>query len=191
MDELTRQAQCSTLPPSRSSGDGSATTAAGAAAAASSSSGQATRIRGRGKALRRKKVAKGKGFSQMDWSRLHRRASPHELGVPRGGGLRSEVTLEELATHCTRDDLWMAIEGKVYNCTEYLGFHVSLGSCGEFRSPYSAFPRSASTLACRLTTTTTTTTTMTMTMTTMTMTMATTMTMTTTMTTTPTARRRL
>lgn len=33
------------------------------------------------------------------------------------------VTLEELAAHGSESDCWMAIEGKVYNLTEYLPKH--------------------------------------------------------------------
>ena len=110
-----RQAQCSTLPPA---GTTSTESASMHTIVRRGIAHSAEKVKGR--AQRRKKV----GGSTMDWSRLHRRASPLELGVPRGSGPKREVTLEEVAQHCTRDDLWMAISGKVYNCTEYLGFHV-------------------------------------------------------------------
>jgi cytochrome b involved in lipid metabolism len=32
----------------------------------------------------------------------------------------TQVTAEELAKHCTEDDLWMAVQGKVYNVTPYV-----------------------------------------------------------------------
>ncbi|ODV58160.1 Cyb5p, partial [Ascoidea rubescens DSM 1968] len=32
-------------------------------------------------------------------------------------------TFEEIEAHNTRDDLWMVIEGKVYDCTSFLDEH--------------------------------------------------------------------
>ena len=76
-----------------------------------------------------------KGFSQQDWLRLTR--APREnlalaglqgaevdrlrdvLG--RSGGRK--IPLEEGARHKSEDDVWMALNGKVYNVTRYVKFH--------------------------------------------------------------------
>jgi len=35
----------------------------------------------------------------------------------------SAVTKEELAKHTTADDCWIAVDGQVYNVTDFLGDH--------------------------------------------------------------------
>ncbi|KAI9003145.1 cytochrome b5-like heme/steroid binding domain-containing protein [Gaertneriomyces semiglobifer] len=66
----------------------------------------------------RKKVPLEPGHSPLDWARLT--ASGKDLrGVPQ----IQKYTLSDVAQHRSRDDLWMAICGKVYNVTSYLKFH--------------------------------------------------------------------
>lgn len=68
---------------------------------------------------RREKIALAPGHSLMDWIRLSK--SGKDLC---GTGPRLlQVTTEELAKHCTKQDAWMAIRGKVYNVTSYMSFH--------------------------------------------------------------------
>ncbi|KAJ3306707.1 hypothetical protein HDV03_004338 [Kappamyces sp. JEL0829] len=57
------------------------------------------------------------GHSPLDWARL--KQSTNVAGVDRIG----RYTLEELAQHKSKSDLWMAYQGKIYNCTSYLAFH--------------------------------------------------------------------
>lgn len=67
----------------------------------------------------RNKVALAPGHSLMDWIRLGN--SGEDLtGV---GGRLQDVTPEQLARHCRRDDAWLAIRGNVYNVTPYMNFH--------------------------------------------------------------------
>lgn len=33
------------------------------------------------------------------------------------------ITPEELAVHCTRDDCWLAIDGTVYDATDFVDLH--------------------------------------------------------------------
>lgn len=57
----------------------------------------------------------------MDWIRLGK--SGRDLtGVGRRAGTLS-VSPRQLAEHCTAEDAWIAIRGKVYNVTQYLPFH--------------------------------------------------------------------
>lgn len=66
----------------------------------------------------RRKIPLAPGYSPLDWSRLA--TSNTNL---RGVSQLSRYTLDEVAQHKHRDDLWMAIQGKVYNITHYLKFH--------------------------------------------------------------------
>ncbi|CCG80877.1 Putative uncharacterized protein [Taphrina deformans PYCC 5710] len=65
----------------------------------------------------RGKVQLAPGHSPLDWARL---TSTTDLrGVP----TFQRVTPSELKRHNRRGDLWMALGGKVYNCTRYLDYH--------------------------------------------------------------------
>lgn len=60
------------------------------------------------------------------WSAIGTLLVVHTLNpepVQANEGETRTVTLEELAEHNTEDDCWMAIEGVVYNLTEYLPKH--------------------------------------------------------------------
>ncbi|KAJ3200100.1 hypothetical protein HDU67_002305 [Dinochytrium kinnereticum] len=67
---------------------------------------------------KRKKIPLEPGHSAMDWSKL--KASGADL---RGVTRLARYTPSEVALHNKRDDVWMAIAGKVYNVTHYLKFH--------------------------------------------------------------------
>jgi len=70
---------------------------------------------------RRKRVPFEKGYSQMDWVRLTQSgADLTGLGQKK---MRSSVSLAEVQTHCTEDDGWTVLRGKVYNISPYLKFH--------------------------------------------------------------------
>lgn len=62
----------------------------------------------------RRKVALEPGFSQLDWVResAKLKIAPHR-----------SISLEELQSHNTVDDVWLAVNGKVYNMTPYLRYH--------------------------------------------------------------------
>ncbi|KAJ3250359.1 hypothetical protein HDU77_006735 [Chytriomyces hyalinus] len=67
----------------------------------------------------RRKVPVGPGHSAMDWGRL--KASGTNL---RGGVTALQrYTPSELAQHNTVEDMWMAFQGKIYCCTQYLAYH--------------------------------------------------------------------
>ncbi|KAJ3017993.1 UNVERIFIED_CONTAM: hypothetical protein HDU68_011377 [Siphonaria sp. JEL0065] len=61
----------------------------------------------------------GKGEDTMDWGRL--KAS----GADMRGGVTyvRNYTLEEVAGHRKQTDLWMAIHGKIYCCSQYVAYH--------------------------------------------------------------------
>lgn len=67
---------------------------------------------------RRKVPAVGKGVSQMAWMR---KAREQELVV--GRSRTREITSEELQSHNSEGDAWMAVRGKVYDVTPYLEYH--------------------------------------------------------------------
>lgn len=68
----------------------------------------------------RVKVALKPGRSPMDWAAL--RASGTNLrGIDSPGPIR--VTRDELAKHKSRDDIWTALRGRVYNLTPYMEYH--------------------------------------------------------------------
>lgn len=67
----------------------------------------------------RNKTALKPGFSLVGWIRL---ANSGE-DLTRTGGKRFPVSKEELAKHCTADDCWIAVRGRVYNITRYLEYH--------------------------------------------------------------------
>ncbi|KAJ3383621.1 hypothetical protein HDU92_004043 [Lobulomyces angularis] len=63
----------------------------------------------------RRKVPLGKGYSALDWARFskeHRNQKKLE-----------RYTLEDLKTKKSREECWMSIQGKVYDCTNYMKFH--------------------------------------------------------------------
>eukprot|EP00011_Vannellida_sp_DIVA3-517-6-12_P014906 CAMPEP_0114622172 /NCGR_PEP_ID=MMETSP0168-20121206/9605_1 /TAXON_ID=95228 ORGANISM="Vannella sp., Strain DIVA3 517/6/12" /NCGR_SAMPLE_ID=MMETSP0168 /ASSEMBLY_ACC=CAM_ASM_000044 /LENGTH=132 /DNA_ID=CAMNT_0001833389 /DNA_START=157 /DNA_END=551 /DNA_ORIENTATION=+ len=59
------------------------------------------------------------GHTLMDWNRLC--MSGNDLAGT--GGYVLQVTMEELKKHRSQDDAWMALDGKVFNVTEYMDFH--------------------------------------------------------------------
>ena len=67
----------------------------------------------------RNKVALRPGYSLMDWIKLTK--SGKDLAGT--GGKLLQVTPAELARHKYRKDAWMAINGIVYNVTEYMDYH--------------------------------------------------------------------
>ncbi|PRP81239.1 cytoplasmic protein [Planoprotostelium fungivorum] len=68
---------------------------------------------------KRNKVALEPGHSPLDWAKLVN--SGRDLSGT--GGRMFRINQEELAKHNKKDDLWMVLKGKVYNCTAYLKFH--------------------------------------------------------------------
>lgn len=58
------------------------------------------------------------GHSPMDWAKL--KAS---TDLRNGITALTRYTLEDLALHNKKDNLWMAYQGKVYNVTQYLPYH--------------------------------------------------------------------
>jgi len=67
----------------------------------------------------RNKVPVGAGRSLMDWVRLTK-SGVNLRGVSPG---LKRVTVDELQSHNTYDDAWMAINGWVFNVTEYMKYH--------------------------------------------------------------------
>lgn len=65
----------------------------------------------------RGKVQLAPGHSPLDWARL---TSTTDL---RGVSGFQRIPPSELKRHNRRGDLWMALGGRVYNCTRYLDFH--------------------------------------------------------------------
>lgn len=61
----------------------------------------------------RNKVFTGTGYSGFDWGNL-------PIEPPQS--LR-RISTEELALHSTEDDVWLAVQGRVYNVTQYVAFH--------------------------------------------------------------------
>jgi cytochrome-b5 reductase len=55
----------------------------------------------------------------VDWHRIA--SSGKDLAGT--GGKPRPVTASELALHKSRDDIWMAIRGHVFNITPYMDFH--------------------------------------------------------------------
>lgn len=61
------------------------------------------------------KVPLTQGHSALDWARL---AGRGPAATPRG-----RVSQQDLRQHCTREDLWIVVNGRVYDVTEYADFH--------------------------------------------------------------------
>ena len=60
----------------------------------------------------------------MDWVRLTKSGRDMTgVGGPMVGGRVREVTRAELKKHRKRSDAWMALNGAVYNVTQYMDFH--------------------------------------------------------------------
>ncbi|CCX07930.1 Similar to Cytochrome b5 reductase 4; acc. no. Q502I6 [Pyronema omphalodes CBS 100304] len=69
----------------------------------------------------RKKVVLNPGHSPLDWARLQK-SGINLRGLPHTSLLK--VPPSELAKHKTApDDVWMGLNGKVYNVSHYLPFH--------------------------------------------------------------------
>ena len=69
-------------------------------------------------------MALGRGFSLMDWVRLTKSGKDLSgVGGPMVRGRPREVTRQELRKHRKRQDAWMALNGAVYNVTQYMDFH--------------------------------------------------------------------
>ncbi|KEP66015.1 UNVERIFIED_CONTAM: cytochrome b5 family heme/steroid binding domain-containing protein [Hammondia hammondi] len=49
-------------------------------------------------------------------------ADKSRLAASSSGALR-RISLEELSRHCTREDLWVALDGVVYDISSYVSFH--------------------------------------------------------------------
>jgi cytochrome b involved in lipid metabolism len=64
--------------------------------------------------LRRQKVPLGPGYSQLHWMNLM-----NKLPIPQ----YKQYTKEELSQHATKESCWLALNGRVYDCTHYLKFH--------------------------------------------------------------------
>jgi len=67
----------------------------------------------------RTKVALTPGHSLMDWIRYCAEAKD----IAGTGGKLINVTEAELAKHNTKEDCWLAINGKVFNVTPYVNYH--------------------------------------------------------------------
>jgi cytochrome b involved in lipid metabolism/nitrite reductase/ring-hydroxylating ferredoxin subunit len=65
---------------------------------------------------RSRRVVLEPGYSDMDWARLQRTTRQVYDG-------KRKVTAAELSRHRSRDDLWIALRGKVYDVTKYLPYH--------------------------------------------------------------------
>jgi cytochrome b involved in lipid metabolism len=62
----------------------------------------------------RRKVALSPGHSPLDWAKIKEKRQIVPL---------ARITPSELAMHNTKEDAWMAIQGKVYDVSEYNPFH--------------------------------------------------------------------
>ena len=76
----------------------------------------------------RNKVELQPGHSLMDWIRL---TNSGKKDFTCGGAGQRRVTGTELAKHDRPDDAWTAIQGNVFNITEYIDFHP--GGASELR----------------------------------------------------------
>lgn len=76
----------------------------------------------------RNKVELQPGHSLMDWIRL---TNSGKKDFTCGGAGQRRVTGAELAKHDRPDDAWTAIQGNVFNITEYIDFHP--GGASELR----------------------------------------------------------
>jgi len=70
----------------------------------------------------RQKVVLQPGYGPLDWEKL-KRSGRNLAGVQ---GL-ARYTLKQLAEHKAEGDVWMAIQGKIYNVSAYVHFHPGGG----------------------------------------------------------------
>ncbi|CAI5744775.1 unnamed protein product [Peronospora destructor] len=70
---------------------------------------------------RRNKVTLPPGYSQLHWMRLCQ--SGQDLSTLGENSPRQAILMQEVNRHCTEDDCWSVLNGKVYNMTPYLKFH--------------------------------------------------------------------
>eukprot|EP00041_Stephanoeca_diplocostata_P021402 m.497940 g.497940 ORF g.497940 m.497940 type:complete len:619 (+) comp21819_c0_seq5:277-2133(+) len=73
----------------------------------------------------RKQVPLKQGFSLGHWVQKTGREGTTLNG--QGGVTSHGVTVEELASHNSQDDIWMALNGLVYNITPYMPYHPGGG----------------------------------------------------------------
>lgn len=69
--------------------------------------------------IKTRRVSLGQGCGMLDWIKLCRNTED----MAGTGGDELIVTEDELARHCTIEDAWTCIRGKVYNITPYFKFH--------------------------------------------------------------------
>eukprot|EP00002_Diphylleia_rotans_P030349 TRINITY_DN6228_c0_g1_i1.p2 TRINITY_DN6228_c0_g1~~TRINITY_DN6228_c0_g1_i1.p2 ORF type:complete len:143 (-),score=17.91 TRINITY_DN6228_c0_g1_i1:265-693(-) len=67
----------------------------------------------------RRKVPVGTGSSHGEWMRMQQ----SDMDLSGTGGRVINVTKAELRRHNKPDDLWMVLNGRVYNVTQYVRFH--------------------------------------------------------------------
>ena len=56
----------------------------------------------------------GPGCGLLDWIRFCRKTKD----LAGNGGVKRQITLDELEQHCTEDDAWTAIRGKDLLCSQ-------------------------------------------------------------------------
>jgi len=62
---------------------------------------------------------KRQGRSGLDWIKL----TKSDVDLSGIGQKLLRVNATELAKHCTKDNAWIVVRGKVYNITPYLEYH--------------------------------------------------------------------
>jgi hypothetical protein len=73
----------------------------------------------------RAKVPLEKGYSQMVWLKLLR-TEPDLAGL-KGKSNKRMIPIAEVKEHCTEEDAWTVLRGRVYNISPYIRFHP--GGC--------------------------------------------------------------
>jgi len=69
----------------------------------------------------RAKVPLEKGYSQMVWLKLLR-TEPDLAGL-KGKSNKRMIPIAEVKEHCTEEDAWTVLRGRVYNISPYIRFH--------------------------------------------------------------------
>ncbi|KAH8944205.1 hypothetical protein BDL97_13G096600 [Sphagnum fallax] len=69
----------------------------------------------------RAKVPLEKGYSQMVWLKLLR-TEPDLAGL-KGKSNKRIIPIAEVKEHCTEEDAWTVLRGRVYNISPYIRFH--------------------------------------------------------------------